>query len=210
MIRLGPIARKSNFHSREKCLIGLVLVTLCLLCFAGIFLLPDNFGSEGVLRVYKQLQKAGPEIFIPPPPLATRPAGLQVIRWHSDREKLEAKIREEMGDSLDKPQLQREAFFDENLSTSVHQMVDVVNGGNLPIPQTALPPPPHHKGFHHPNVSSTLSNDELAGLDTNNLPVGAFNLQMGLGGHSDNDPKVDIKRQKVLQVSTIFVLNLFK
>ncbi|KAH8344713.1 hypothetical protein KR067_004806 [Drosophila pandora] len=50
MYRISPIGRKSNFHSREKCLIGLVLVTLCFLCFGGIFLLPDNFGGDRVLR----------------------------------------------------------------------------------------------------------------------------------------------------------------
>lgn len=255
MIRLGPtIGRKSNFHSREKCLIGLVLATLCLLCFASIFLLPDNFGSEGVLRVYKQLQKAGPEIFIPAPPLATRPGGEQVIRSHNDREKLEAKIREEMGDSLDKPQLQRETNHDDNLSANSNQMGEHGDGGvgdgggggemnivYLPrpqaaLPQTGLPPPPqpppqpsakhrpHHRDFYQHdsmmaaapaatrnNSSSTLSsNDEqaaaaaaAAGLDTNNLPLGNVNLQMPFGGHSDSDPKVDMKRQKVLQVSTL-------
>ncbi|XP_017055276.1 mannosyl-oligosaccharide alpha-1,2-mannosidase IA isoform X2 [Drosophila ficusphila] len=104
MYRISPIGRKSNFHSREKCLIGLVLVTLCFLCFGGIFLLPDNFGSDRVLRVYKHFQKAGPEIFIPAPPLAGHaPHRGEDPHFIGDRQRLEQKIRAELGDILDEP-----------------------------------------------------------------------------------------------------------
>lgn len=104
MYRISPIGRKSNFHSREKCLIGLVLVTLCFLCFGGIFLLPDNFGSDRVLRVYKHFQKAGPEIFIPAPPIAGHaPHRSEDPHFIGDRQRLEQKIRAELGDILDEP-----------------------------------------------------------------------------------------------------------
>nr|NP_727407.1 alpha-Mannosidase class I a, isoform J [Drosophila melanogaster]NP_996395.1 alpha-Mannosidase class I a, isoform H [Drosophila melanogaster]NP_996396.1 alpha-Mannosidase class I a, isoform O [Drosophila melanogaster]NP_996397.1 alpha-Mannosidase class I a, isoform N [Drosophila melanogaster]NP_996398.1 alpha-Mannosidase class I a, isoform M [Drosophila melanogaster]NP_996399.1 alpha-Mannosidase class I a, isoform L [Drosophila melanogaster]P53624.2 RecName: Full=Mannosyl-oligosaccharide al len=104
MYRISPIGRKSNFHSREKCLIGLVLVTLCFLCFGGIFLLPDNFGSDRVLRVYKHFRKAGPEIFIPAPPLAAHaPHRSEDPHFIGDRQRLEQKIRAELGDMLDEP-----------------------------------------------------------------------------------------------------------
>ncbi|KAH8387138.1 hypothetical protein KR093_005054, partial [Drosophila rubida] len=103
MYRIGPIGRKSNFHSREKCLIGLVLVTLCFLCFGGIFLLPDNFGSERVLRVYKHFQKAGPEIFIPAPPLAAHAPRDEDPHFMGDRQRLQQKIIAELGDILDEP-----------------------------------------------------------------------------------------------------------
>ncbi|EDW29998.1 GL15936 [Drosophila persimilis] len=103
MYRIGPIGRKSNFHSREKCLIGLVLVTLCFLCFGGIFLLPDNFGGDRVLRVYKHFQKAGPEIFIPAPPLAAHASRNEDPHFIGDRQRLEQKIRAELGDILDEP-----------------------------------------------------------------------------------------------------------
>ncbi|KAH8397843.1 hypothetical protein KR222_003585, partial [Zaprionus bogoriensis] len=104
MYRIGPIGRKSNFHSREKCLIGLVLVTLCFLCFGGIFLLPDNFGSERVLRVYKHFQKAGPEIFIPAPPLAAHAPRDEDPHFMGDRQRLQQKIIAELGDILEEPQ----------------------------------------------------------------------------------------------------------
>ncbi|XP_043658697.1 mannosyl-oligosaccharide alpha-1,2-mannosidase IA isoform X2 [Drosophila teissieri] len=104
MYRISPIGRKSNFHSREKCLIGLVLVTLCFLCFGGIFLLPDNFGSDRVLRVYKHFRKAGPEIFIPAPPFAAHaPHRSEDPHFIGDRQRLEQKIRAELGDMLDEP-----------------------------------------------------------------------------------------------------------
>nr|CAA57962.1 alpha 1,2 mannosidase [Drosophila melanogaster] len=104
MYRISPIGRKSNFHSREKCLTGLVLVTLCFLCFGGIFLLPDNFGSDRVLRVYKHFRKAGPEIFIPAPPLAAHaPHRSEDPHFIGDRQRLEQKIRAELGDMLDEP-----------------------------------------------------------------------------------------------------------
>ncbi|KAH8238636.1 hypothetical protein KR032_011925 [Drosophila birchii] len=112
MYRISPIGRKSNFHSREKCLIGLVLVTLCFLCFGGIFLLPDNFGSDRVLRVYKHFQKAGPEIFIPAPPIAGQghaPHRSEDPHFIGDRQRLEQKIRAELGDILDEPPAAGEA-----------------------------------------------------------------------------------------------------
>lgn len=104
--RVVPSTRKS-FHSREKCLIALIVASLCLLCFGGIFLLPDNFGSERVLKVYKQIQKAGPEIFIPAPPLAPHGLNSKEDDPHliGDREKLQAKIKEELGEILDRPEI---------------------------------------------------------------------------------------------------------
>lgn len=76
--------------------------------------MPDNFGTDRVLKVYKQLQKHGPEIFIPAPPVMHAHGG-PISEHHSsgellprraigDRAKLNAKIEEEMGrDILEKP-----------------------------------------------------------------------------------------------------------
>lgn len=115
------------FRSREKCLILLVFVTLVFVCFGGVFYLPDDFGAgERVLKVYKHLQKAGPEMFIPAPPLmghvgvagpiadVAGPGGSgnagvleppYARRAIGDRAKLNAKIEEELGrDILEKPE----------------------------------------------------------------------------------------------------------
>lgn len=103
--RSAPL--RKSFHSKEKCLIGLVLLTLCLVCFGGIFLLPDNFNSERVIKVYKQIQKAGPDIFIPAPPIAPHGLNSNEEDPHvmGDRAKLQAKIQEELGDIFDKPEI---------------------------------------------------------------------------------------------------------
>lgn len=70
------------------------------MCVSGVFFyLPDNFGTDRVLKVYKQFQKAGPEIFIPAPP----PARSDDTAHFADRAKLNAKIQEELNDFLEKP-----------------------------------------------------------------------------------------------------------
>lgn len=93
----GSVRR--SFRTREKCLIILVFLTLGFVCFGGFFYLPDNFGTDRVLKVYKQFQKAGPEIFIPAPP----PARSEDNAHFADRAKLNAKIQEELNDFLEKP-----------------------------------------------------------------------------------------------------------
>lgn len=97
---------RRSFRSSEKCLILLVLLTFGFVCFGGFFFLPDNFGADRVLKVYKQFQRAGPEIFIPPPPPAHGLDGDEDFHKLSDREKLQEKIRKELPDDfLEKPDL---------------------------------------------------------------------------------------------------------
>ena len=200
MYRIGPIGRKSNFHSREKCLIGLVLATLCLLCFGGIFLLPDNFGGERVLRVYKQFQKAGPEIFIPAPPLAAHAPKDLDPHFMNDRVKLQAKIKEELGEIMDKPQLQQDTLdsgaADEGEQDSPQQFDEAG------MQQGAAPPVNKPAKANDNNRSP----DDVAVLDNNNLPIGNVNLQMPLGGHADSDPAAEEKRLKVKEVSVYICL----
>lgn len=105
-------------RTREKLLILLLFATLAFVCFGGLFYLPDNFvSSEKVREVYKQIQSAGPEIFIPAPPVA-KPHHQHGINdgvvenqgdgdKHilSDRNRLHAKIQGDFeGGHLEKPQ----------------------------------------------------------------------------------------------------------
>lgn len=111
----GPsLFSRKSFRAREKFLIVLVFLTFCFVCFCGFFFLPDNFGTHRVLHVYKQFQKAGPEIFIPAPPIEHenhqnsnhhRRSGEDGSDVHllDDRAKLAAKIKNELGDILEKP-----------------------------------------------------------------------------------------------------------
>uniref|UniRef100_A0A182P7X4 Uncharacterized protein n=1 Tax=Anopheles epiroticus TaxID=199890 RepID=A0A182P7X4_9DIPT len=101
----NPLLGRRSFRSREKCLILLVLSTFGFVCFGGFFFLPDNFSADQVLKAYKQLKRAGPEIFIPaPPPAHGRGAGEEDVHRQDDRVKLAEKIRKELPDDfLEKP-----------------------------------------------------------------------------------------------------------
>ncbi|XP_058127731.1 mannosyl-oligosaccharide alpha-1,2-mannosidase IA [Anopheles ziemanni] len=101
---VNPLLGRRSFRSREKCLILLVLSTFGFVCFGGFFFLPDNFNADRVLKAYKQFQRAGPEIFIPPPPPAHGRTGEEDFHKLDDREKLQEKIRRELPDEfLEKP-----------------------------------------------------------------------------------------------------------
>lgn len=71
--RSAPWALRRIFRSKEKVLILLVCLTFLFICIGPIFFLPDLRGGlstrvDHVYKVYKQMQKAGPELILPPPP----------------------------------------------------------------------------------------------------------------------------------------------
>ncbi|XP_016954523.1 mannosyl-oligosaccharide alpha-1,2-mannosidase IA isoform X2 [Drosophila biarmipes] len=207
MYRISPIGRKSNFHSREKCLIGLVLVTLCFLCFGGIFLLPDNFGSDRVRRVYKHFQKAGPEIFIPAPPLAGHaPHRSEDPHFIGDRQRLEQKIRAELGDMLDEPPAagggesgQFQALPQQAQAPApVDQQEDQEEGQHAAIPVLAAPVQGDRAAAVASQAASSASHSQSpAQHSQQQLPMG--------GGGNDQaadtlDTTLEERRQKVKEM----------
>lgn len=134
--RLGTsLSVRRALRTREKFLILLLFATLAFVCFGGVFYLPDNFvGTDKVRQVYKKIQSAGPEIFIPAPPVARHhhQHGLDAMNsideqadgeQHilNDRNRLHEKIKGDWasaaaeGDHLEKPQQKpqsNEAQFD--------------------------------------------------------------------------------------------------
>lgn len=108
-------------RTREKFLILLLFVTLAFVCFGGVFYLPVP--GDKVRQVYKKIQSAGPEIFIPAPPVAKPHHQHGVIKAqidanddtnddaqhiYNDRNRLIEKINDDWnaghGDHLEKPQ----------------------------------------------------------------------------------------------------------
>lgn len=98
-------------------MILLLFVTLAFICFGGVFYLPDNFGaSDKVIEAVKRLQNAGPEIFIPAPPVAEHPfhghgvaapADDRADDSHAlDRSRFRARMNDDRSlvDHLEKPQ----------------------------------------------------------------------------------------------------------
>lgn len=121
-----------SFRASEKILIFLVFVSFLVIVLFGFFLLPD-FGSNQVIQVYNKFKKAGPEIFIPAPPIDRNREANDL-----DKIRLQEKIRSELDvDLLEKPQLQE---------------VDKV-------PIVPIPVPNHKSHGHHQSADKTTQRD---------------------------------------------------
>lgn len=116
-----PSISRRSFRLREKYLIVSVLLTFGIVWLGALFYLPEfkssNSVNDSVYNVYKRIQKAGPELLMPPP-LARNEVGdfpvVGIIRHGEDgddphimedRNRLKAKIDEDMGMKvLERPQ----------------------------------------------------------------------------------------------------------
>lgn len=93
-----------SFRASEKILVFLVFVSFFIIVLFGFFFLPDFAKQNGVYnQVYNQFKRAGPEIFIPAPPIADKARD----PVDNDRQRLAEKIRSELDmNLLEKPILQ--------------------------------------------------------------------------------------------------------
>lgn len=116
-----PTISRRSFRLREKYLIASVLLTFGIVWLGALFYLPEfknsNSVNDSVYNVYKRIQKAGPELLMPPP-LAQNDVGdfpiVGIVRHGEegddphiveDRNRLKAKIDEDMGMKvLERPQ----------------------------------------------------------------------------------------------------------
>lgn len=127
-----------SFRASEKILIFLVFISFLVIVLFGFFLLPDFGGTNGVIQVYNKFKKAGPEIFIPAPPIADKNRDGNDF----DRLRLQEKIRSDFDvDLLEKPELQQPAK----------------------VPIVPIPVPDHHKNHHnqHHDGKTTQNDDSL-------------------------------------------------
>lgn len=92
-----------SFRASEKILVFLVFVSFFIIVLFGFFFLPDFAKQNGVIQVYNKFRRAGPEIFIPAPPIADKNRD----PVDNDRQRLAEKIRSELDlNLLEKPILQ--------------------------------------------------------------------------------------------------------
>ncbi|XP_041970790.1 mannosyl-oligosaccharide alpha-1,2-mannosidase IA [Aricia agestis] len=116
-----PSISRRSFRLREKYLIISVLLTFGIVWLGALFYLPEfkstTSVNDSVYNVYKRIQKAGPELLMPPP-LAQNDVGefpvVGIVRHGEegddphvieDRNRLRAKIDEDMGMKvLERPQ----------------------------------------------------------------------------------------------------------
>lgn len=180
--RLGtssPFGRRA-LRTREKFLILLLFATLAFVCFGGLFYLPDNFvASDKVREVYKKIQSAGPEIFIPAPPVA---------RAHHQHgiEKTQIEANNELDDA------QHILHDRSRLAAKINDDFAAGNGDHLEKPQANEAPvmnPPSPE-----NNKNDMSPAEGAVAD-------APDLQGSLPSGEDSDPVTRERRNKIREVS---------
>lgn len=177
---------RRSFRSSEKCLILLVLLTFGFVCFGGFFFLPDNFGADRVLKVYKQFQRAGPEIFIPPPPPAHGLEGDEDPHKLNDREKLQEKIRKELPDDiLEKPDLDRDRTAGPDFDNSL-------DGAAVAGPMAGGPP----GVVVPPQILEEPEKKAPSKGSTGSATFAVFNSSVG----EDPDAQVREKRNKVKEM----------
>ena len=192
---IGSVSRRS-FRSKEKLLILLVFGTFVLVCL-GAFLVPEYTGTSPVNRVYgkvfESMQKAGPDLLIPAPPLALNPGllrhdgparlGLDADPHSAgDKAKLLAKIKED--DELERlknPKVLERPDVVAPRSSSASAGVGVLAGVS---PGNAEPPP--DKSVRRKAV--TVAPRECGTY----CPV--------MTGGEDPDPEVRQKRDKVKEM----------
>lgn len=175
-----PAFSRKSFRPREKCLIVLVFLTFGLVCFGTFFFLPEFRGSnstvDSVYKVYRHMQKAGPELLIPAPPYLNEQSESQRLIRHDDekvdphviddRNKLFAKIEQDAElKVLERPNMDFEKNQPSSSTSSKtieHSHVaekNDPNSGDL-IPQVApvvtVPPAPSD---HYPNVNGGEEKD---------------------------------------------------
>lgn len=140
-----------SFRASERILILLVFISFLIIVLFGFFLLPDFGGTSGVIQAYNKFKKAGPEIFIPAPPIDKNRDTFDL-----DKIRLEQKINSDLGDFdlLEKPELQQPQK----------------------VPIAPIPVPDHNKNHNHHNnnnvdhshkksPSTHTSNEQLYSVD---------------------------------------------
>jgi hypothetical protein len=96
--------------------------------FGGLFLLPDNFNAEKVINAYKSFQKAGPEIFIPAPPLHEEFSHQD----HPDRNRLLEKINNEFN-ILEKPiEVNKKTDYEAGINEPPNPVIDEIQSESKP------------------------------------------------------------------------------
>lgn len=128
-----------SFRASERILIFLVFISFLIIVLFGFFLLPD-FGGTNVIQAYNKFKKAGPEIFIPAPPIEKNRDTFDL-----DKMRLEEKIKLELDevDILEKPETQE-----------------------VPkVPIAPIPVPVHNKVHPPKKIVTTESTDLLYNVD---------------------------------------------
>lgn len=188
-----PSISRRSFRLREKYLIISVLLTFGIVWLGALFYLPEFKSStsvnDSVYNVYKRIQKAGPELLMPPP-LARNEVGdfpvVGIVRHGEDgddphivedRNRLRAKIDEDMGMKV----LERPHF-------------DVAPS----ISSSRGPSKPPVDAIEEPNVGNNAFKDVSPAEEKSVLGSNKYVLPLM---DSNTDPEIRHKRETVKEVS---------
>ncbi|KAG8288875.1 hypothetical protein J6590_010995 [Homalodisca vitripennis] len=189
-----PTSTRRSFRPREKYLILLVFLTFGVVCFGAFFFLPEFRGAgtvNSVYKVYRHMQKAGPELLIPPPPHGDEASetpgklALGLLRHNiesqqdphrlEDRARLLAKIEEE--DRKNQKVLERPDIADSLNKASVSSSTKTGE-------------------FMKPMIESVVDMAEIAPKIQTVPPLESDHYPVIYGGE-DKDPTARIRRDKI-------------
>ncbi|XP_048007636.1 mannosyl-oligosaccharide alpha-1,2-mannosidase IA [Leguminivora glycinivorella] len=173
-----PSISRRSFRLREKYLIVSVLLTFGIVWLGALFYLPEFKSStsvnDSVYNVYKRIQKAGPELLMPPPlaqnELGDFPAGAhhgesldgEDPHVAEDRNRLRAKIEEDMGMKvLERPQFEAVPSASSSKGTS-KRPVDALEepaAGNNAASKSVSPSEPKLEGSENQYAVVALSSN---------------------------------------------------
>lgn len=193
-----PTSTRRSFRPREKYLILLVFFTFGVVCFGAFFFLPEFRGAgtvNSVYKVYRHMQKAGPELLIPAPPHGeeiSESGKLSLLRHNAeshqdphrleDRAKLLAKIEEE--DKKNQKVLERPDVIED----SVNKVSSSTKTGEL----------------LKPAVENVGDMAEIAPKVQTVPPMESDHYPVIFGGE-DKDPTARIRRDKIKEVRTFLI-----
>ncbi|XP_046668814.1 mannosyl-oligosaccharide alpha-1,2-mannosidase IA isoform X2 [Homalodisca vitripennis] len=192
-----PTSTRRSFRPREKYLILLVFLTFGVVCFGAFFFLPEFRGAgtvNSVYKVYRHMQKAGPELLIPPPPHGDEASetpgklALGLLRHNiesqqdphrlEDRARLLAKIEEE--DRKNQKVLERPDIADSLNKASVSSSTKTGE-------------------FMKPMIESVVDMAEIAPKIQTVPPLESDHYPVIYGGE-DKDPTARIRRDKIKEM----------
>lgn len=182
-----PLLPRKPYRSTERCLITVILCTF-LLVVCGTFYLPELRPAaatrQGLSRVYKTMQDAGPEFLIPAPPHA-----------ESLRERVKPFNRHFNLQSDDDPHVLDDA---KKLRAKIDMAHKVLERPDVLLPMGSSTPP---KPLAGPLPASSEGRPEGGRRNSSAVVAAAMGVRPPIvGGGEDADPSVRQKRDKVVEV----------
>lgn len=200
-------------RSKVKVLVFLVLLTFLIVCIGPIFFLPDLRGglsskAENVYKAVKEIQKAAPELIIPPPPpqdnldgyirnhegLKKKYSHLNDVHLKEDKLRLQNKINNEV---LEKPLLINVPST-KNVDLSINKVVQLkspIKGGSS-VQNEVLS---DNEKFDNNNKQVPPPQD-IIGMKEK--PAGSPLVQ----GGEDKDPETSRRRDKIKEVNITLII----